>query len=102
MGTFMVGRPVDESVGELLFIGLGLFDEKDITLKGLEAARDADIVFAEFYTSSLRGTTRETMDSADPLGPSLGTGRQAPARGYGRAGIRTSLQTEIISPRCKI
>ena len=87
---------------ELAFIGLGLFDEKDITLKGLDAARDADIVFAEFYTSSLRGTTRETMDSADPLGPSLGTGRQAPARGYGPAGIRTSLQTEIISPRCKI
>ncbi len=58
----MVGRPVDESVGELLFIGLGLFDENDITLKGLEAARDADVVFAEFYTSSLRGTTRETLE----------------------------------------
>ena len=48
-------------MGELVFVGLGLFDEKDITLKGLEAARAADIVFAEFYTSSLRGTTVETL-----------------------------------------
>ena len=49
-------------MGELAFIGLGLFDEKDITLKGLEAARDADSLFAEFYTSSLRGTTVETLE----------------------------------------
>ncbi len=48
-------------MGELAFVGLGLFDEKDITLKGLEAAREADVVFAEFYTSSLRGTTLETL-----------------------------------------
>lgn len=44
-------------MGELAFVGLGLFDERDITVKGLEAARSADVVFAEFYTSSLRGTT---------------------------------------------
>jgi diphthine synthase len=49
------------AMGELVFIGLGLFDEKDITVKGLEAARAADAVFAEFYTSSLRGTTVETL-----------------------------------------
>src|SRR5437867_3947759 len=49
------------SMGELVFIGLGLFDEKDITVKGLEAAKVADFVFAEFYTSSLRGTTLETL-----------------------------------------
>ena len=46
----------------LTFIGLGLYDEKDITLKGLEAIRDADIVFAEFYTSALIGTTIEAME----------------------------------------
>ena len=49
-------------MGEIVFIGLGLFDEKDITVKGLEAARNADAVFAEFYTSSLRGTTVETLE----------------------------------------
>jgi len=48
-------------MGELVFIGLGLFDEKDITVKGLETARTADSVFAEFYTSNLRGTTLETL-----------------------------------------
>lgn len=49
-------------MGELAFIGLGLFDEKDITVKGLEAARDADSLFAEFYTSNLRGTTVQTLE----------------------------------------
>ncbi|NYT00840.1 MAG: diphthine synthase [Methanocellales archaeon] len=46
----------------LTFIGLGLYDERDITLKGLEAIKDADIVFAEFYTSALTGTNLDTME----------------------------------------
>jgi len=45
----------------LTFIGLGLYDEKDITVKGLEAVRKADIVYAEFYTSHLMGTTIEGL-----------------------------------------
>ncbi len=40
----------------IYFIGLGLYDEKDITLKGLETARKCEMVFAEFYTSLLAGT----------------------------------------------
>ncbi len=47
----------------LTFIGLGLYDEKDITLKGLEAVRKADIVYAEFYTSQLAGTTLEKIEN---------------------------------------
>ncbi|GAB6135939.1 diphthine synthase [Thermococcus prieurii] len=46
----------------LYFIGLGLYDEKDITLKGLETARKCDKVFAEFYTSLLAGTTIEGVE----------------------------------------
>jgi len=46
----------------LYFIGLGLHDEKDITLKGLEAVRRCDRVFAEFYTSLLAGTTVERIE----------------------------------------
>jgi diphthine synthase len=46
----------------LTFIGLGLYDQKDITLKGLEAIRKADIVYAEFYTSALTGTTLDEME----------------------------------------
>lgn len=47
----------------LTFIGLGLYDEKDITVKGLEAVKKADIVFAEFYTSNLVGTTIEKIEN---------------------------------------
>ncbi|WP_340818649.1 diphthine synthase [Methanolobus sp. WCC4] len=46
----------------LTFIGLGLFDEKDISLKGLEAIKNADMVFAEFYTSRLMGSTIERLE----------------------------------------
>ena len=46
----------------LTFIGLGLYDEKDITVKGLEAVRKADLVYAEFYTSHLMGTTVGKME----------------------------------------
>lgn len=46
----------------LTFIGLGLYDEKDITVKGLEAVKRADIVYAEFYTSNLIGTTVEKIE----------------------------------------
>jgi len=38
-------------LGELVFVGLGLSDESDISLKGLMKAKEADAVFAEFYTS---------------------------------------------------
>jgi len=38
-------------LGELVFIGLGLHDEKDISLRGLEEVRKAEAVFAELYTS---------------------------------------------------
>lgn len=44
-------------MGELIFIGLGLFDEKDISVNGLEMARECDVLFAEFYTAKLTGTT---------------------------------------------
>jgi diphthine synthase len=47
----------------LTFVGLGLYDEKDITIKGLEAVRNADIAYVEFYTSHLVGTTLEKMES---------------------------------------
>jgi len=43
------------ALGELVFVGLGLFDEKDIPLRGLEEMRDVQAVFAEFYTSLMPG-----------------------------------------------
>lgn len=40
-------------MSELVFVGLGLNDEKGISLHGLEEARLADSVFIELYTSLL-------------------------------------------------
>ncbi|MCX8171741.1 MAG: diphthine synthase [Candidatus Bathyarchaeota archaeon] len=42
-------------MGELVFIGLGLFDCLDISLRGLEEVKSSDYVFAEFYTSLMPG-----------------------------------------------
>lgn len=52
-----------EPMGQLIFIGLGLHDEKGITLRGLEEARAADILFAEFYTSALLGARAEAVEA---------------------------------------
>jgi len=49
-------------MGELVFIGLGLHDEKGITLRGLEEARSADVVFAELYTSGLGGAALGSVE----------------------------------------
>lgn len=37
----------------LFVIGLGLFDEKDITLRALEAVKSSERVYLEAYTSIL-------------------------------------------------
>ena len=45
----------------LVFIGLGLFDEKDLTVRALEEARSCDVLYAEFYTSRMAGTSIERL-----------------------------------------
>lgn len=50
-------------MGALVFIGLGLHDEKGISLRGLEAARTCDVVFAEFYTSTLVGVEPKALEA---------------------------------------
>ncbi|OAQ54736.1 hypothetical protein HTG_04005 [Natrinema mahii] len=47
----------------LTFIGLGLYDERSITVEGQEALRAADRAYAEFYTSELIGTTIADLES---------------------------------------
>jgi len=46
----------------LTFIGLGLSDERDISVKGLDAVRSADRVYLECHTSLLTGTTVGAME----------------------------------------
>lgn len=47
----------------LTFVGLGLYDERSITVAGRSAIAAADHVMAEFYTSRLTGTTLESLES---------------------------------------
>ena len=54
---------ISRKMSSLTFIGLGLYDEKDISLKGLEAIKKSDIVFAEFYTAILAGTIKEKLEN---------------------------------------
>ncbi|MFB0502353.1 MAG: diphthine synthase [Candidatus Bathyarchaeia archaeon] len=51
-------------MGELIFIGLGLHDELDISIRGLEAVRKSDFIFAEFYTSLMSGFSKERFGRA--------------------------------------
>lgn len=46
----------------LTFVGLGLYDERSVTLEGQDAVRTADRVVAEFYTSTLWGTDLERLE----------------------------------------
>jgi diphthine synthase len=47
----------------LTFIGLGLYDERSVTVEGQEALRSADRAFAEFYTSRLVGSSVEELEA---------------------------------------
>jgi diphthine synthase len=49
--------------GQICFIGLGLYDEKDISIKGLEEIKGCDKVFAEFYTAKLVGSNISKLEN---------------------------------------
>lgn len=49
-------------MGELVFVGLGLFSESDMSLRGLEKIQKADFVYAEFYTSLMAGLSLENLE----------------------------------------
>ncbi|ELY67645.1 diphthine synthase [Natrinema versiforme] len=51
----------------LTFIGLGLYDERSITVEGRDALQAADRVYAEFYTSKLIGTTVDDLEAAHDI-----------------------------------
>jgi diphthine synthase len=42
-------------MGELVFVGLGLYDESGVSLRGLEETRGCDYAFVELYTSVMPG-----------------------------------------------
>jgi diphthine synthase len=51
-----------KALNELVFIGLGLYDEKDVSLRGLEELKEADAVFAELYTSLMPGLSIRKLE----------------------------------------
>jgi len=51
-----------KALNELVFIGLGLYDQKDISIRGLEELKEADAVFAELYTSLMPGLSIRKLE----------------------------------------
>jgi len=57
---YLEGKQV---VKELVFVGLGLNDERGISLQGLEEAQSADHVFIELYTSLLPDFSMKQLET---------------------------------------
>jgi len=54
-------KDIENKQPMLSLIGLGLNDEKDISVKGLEIVKKADIIYLENYTSKLQ-CSKETLE----------------------------------------
>ena len=53
---------------ELIFVGLGLSGTDGMTVKAMNALRECDRIYAEFYTSVLIGTKPEDLEAAIGIG----------------------------------
>lgn len=51
------------TMGELIFVGLGLGSAKDMSLRALEELKDCDMIYGEFYTSKLIDSSVEDLES---------------------------------------
>ena len=49
-------------MGEIVFVGLGLYDEMGISLRGLEEVKTADNIFVELYTSLMSHFSIENFE----------------------------------------
>ena len=52
-----------KSYNMFYLVGLGLFDAKDISLKGLECLKSVDKIYAEFFTSRLFGSSFDEIEA---------------------------------------
>jgi len=73
---------------ELKFIGLGLHDELGMSLRGLEEAKAAGVVFAELYTSPMPRLSIEALERL------LGK----PIRLLGRGDLEERLHEAVLEP----
>ena len=51
-------------VSELIFVGLGLSGADGMSVKAMNALKECDLIYAEFYTSHLIGTGVEDLEKA--------------------------------------
>ncbi len=58
-------------MGEIVFVGLGLYDEKGISLRGLDEVKSADTVFIELYTSVLPDFSMSRFENISGCKPTL-------------------------------
>ncbi len=58
-------------LGEIVFVGLGLYDEKGISLRGMEEVKSADTVFIELYTSVLPEFSISRFEKISGIRPTL-------------------------------
>lgn len=54
-------------VGSFALVGVGLGDERDLTIRGLELARSVDVVFIEAYTAILADAARLESSIGRPI-----------------------------------
>ncbi|MCA1812936.1 MAG: diphthine synthase [Halobacteriales archaeon] len=54
-------------MGSLTFVGLGLHDARDVSLRGLSVIQAADHVFLETYTSLLQGADKVAKEWGKPV-----------------------------------
>lgn len=68
--TRLIAAPLGFTLRIMLYlIGLGLSDEKDVTVRGLEAIKGSDRIYLEAYTSIL-GVGKERLVSSGRLSES--------------------------------
>jgi len=79
----------------LTLVGLGLWDHDDISLRGLEAVRGADVVYLDCYTSKLTGTTPEGLETA--LGRKvIAVGRDGLEQDAGRGILKEAKTRDVV------
>jgi len=53
----------------LYLIGMGLYDEKDLSLRGLEILNECDEIYAELYTGVFKGKIKKLEElTGKPVG----------------------------------
>jgi len=48
----------------LVLVGIGLWDDKDLSLRAIEEAKNCQIIYLDSYTSRLFGATKEQLEKA--------------------------------------